>query len=138
MYEPSLETPNKRRKDFDKSLCIVCQQKVEISTRGRPKKVDNEHFKVFNEVFKILEDRGDKTYHYIYDITKSKSHVDLASEKFCFHSVPCRRDFQRILANHERMHVSSESSKRPIPVSKVSRGKRRRLTKNFAFSVRTS
>ena len=134
MYKPCLEAPNKRRKEFDKTLCIVCQLKVETSKRGRPKKADDEHFKVFNEVFKILEDRGDKTYHFIYDITKSKSHVELANENFCFHSVPCRRDFQRILANHERMQVSDEStSKRPISVSKVSRGETKTFVKELCF-----
>ena len=82
MYEPCLETPNKRRKEFDKNSCIVCQQKVEVSKRGRPKKTDDEQYEVFNKVFKILEERGDKSYHFIYEVTKSKSHEELANEKF--------------------------------------------------------
>ena len=100
MYEACLEAPNKRRKEFDKTLCIVCQEKVEVCKRGRPKKVEDDKFKVFNQVFKILEERGDKTYHFIYEITKCKSHIELANENFCFHSIPCRQDFQRILANY--------------------------------------
>ena len=57
MYKPCLETPNKRSKDFDASLCIVCQKNVDKPKRGRPKKVDFSSFDVFKKVFKILEDR---------------------------------------------------------------------------------
>ena len=111
MYKPCLETPNKQRKDFDASLCIVCQKKVDKPKRGRPKKVDASNFDVFNKVFKILGDKGDVSYGHIYEVTKSKTSTNLKDENFCYHSNPCRTEFQCILANHERTLVVAESAK---------------------------
>ena len=107
MYKPCLETPNKQRKDFDASLCIVCQKKVDKPKRGRPKKVDASSFDVLNKVFKILGDKGDVSYGHIYEVTKSKTSTHLKDENFCYHSIP----FQGILGNHERTLVVAESAK---------------------------
>ena len=130
MYKPCLETPNKQRKDFDASLCIVCQKKVDKPKRGRPKKVDASSFDVFNKVFKILGDKGDVSYGHIYEVTKSKTSTNLKDENFCYHSNPCRTEFQRILANHERTLVVAESAKNAKTTSKNTKVSRE-VTKSF-------
>ena len=53
MYKPSLEIKKNQKKDFDASLCIVCQKKVDRAKRGSPKKeVDVSSL----DVFEILGD----------------------------------------------------------------------------------
>ena len=130
MYKPCLETPKIRRKDFDKSLCIVCQKKVDKPKRGRPKVVDASSFDIFNKVFKILEDNGDVSYHHIYEVTKSKSSTNLKDENFCYHSKPCRSKFLGILGNHERTLVVVESAKNAPTTSKNTKISRK-VTKSF-------
>ena len=130
MYKPCLETPNKRRKEFDASLCIVCQKRVDKTKQGRPKKVEASSFDVFNKVFKILEDKGDVSYSHIYEVTKSKSSTNLKDENFCYHPAPCRREFQRILSNHERTLVVPKSAKNDHTTSKNTKLSRE-VTKSF-------
>ena len=98
MYKPCLETPIKRKKDFDPNLCIICQKKVIKPKRGRPKLIEASSFEIFNKVFKLLEEKRDRSYSYIYDVTKDKTPTALINENCCFHAIK----FQRILSNHQR------------------------------------
>ena len=125
-YKPCLEIPNKRRKPFDPSLCIVCQKLVERHKRGKPPIIDDDSFKVFIDVFKILEEKGDVLYHQNREAIKNKSHTDLKNENFCFHPTPCRRDFQRILSNSQRKGADGDAKekkkeKAPLLSPRISR-----------------
>ena len=99
-FEPSLELPQKRKKAFDPTLCIVCQTPVNnTSNRGRPAKKDALRFQVFIDVCQAFREKDDNTYDNIYQAIKAKTPEELDSEGFCYHSLPCRNDFQRIYAN---------------------------------------
>ena len=126
MFKPCLEVPKKRTKKFDSSLCIVCQKEVQKPKRGQLKKNDASSFQVFIDVVKILKQTGDTQYHDLYEAIEGKKSEDLEREEFCYHSVPCRRDFQRIYSNHQRKtpekvpESTKKSIKSPTP-TRVSR-----------------
>ena len=83
-------------------LCIVCQEKVEQSKRGRPQKKDVEKFKVFVDVCKTFAANGDLQYHKLQKAIRNKTADDLYKEDLVFHTDPCRNDFQRIRSNQLR------------------------------------
>ena len=126
MFKPCLEIPKKQTKKFDSSLCIICQTEVKKPKRGQPQKKEASSFQVFIDVVKILEESGDTRYHNLYDVIKNKTCNDLEREEFCYHSVPCRRDFQRIHSNQKRKtseapSQSSKTSNKASNPTKVSR-----------------
>ena len=86
-FKPSLEVPQKRKKAFDSSFCMVCQKSVTSSSRksGRPPKKDPSRFQVFINVCERFHGSGDIIYDYIYDIIKGKTSVELDEEKIVFH-----------------------------------------------------
>ena len=59
---------------------------------------------------KALQERGDHTYKYLYEVIKGKSAEDLDKENLVFHPSTCRHTFQRILSNLNR-NTSSTISK---------------------------
>ena len=118
-----MEVPEKKKKVFDSTLCIVCQKKVEKSKRGRRSDHDAEKFEVFLNVFKLMEENGEGKYHHIYDSIKDKSASDLNKEGYVFHTKPCRSEFQRIISNENRRRSANvkyveKNKENVLPVTK--------------------
>ena len=103
LFSACLENPRKRKKEFDPKLCIVCQEKVEQSKRGRPQKKDVEKFKVFVDVCKTFKANSDFLQcHELQKAIRNKTADDLYKEDLVFRTDPCRNDFQRIRSNQLR------------------------------------
>ena len=110
-FEPSLENPTKRKETFSPALCIVCQEPVIAPSNlsGCPKAKNSSRFQIFIDVCKALQERGDHTYKYLYEVIKGKSAEDLDKENLLFHPSTCRHTFQRILSNLNRKTASTIS-----------------------------
>ena len=94
-FTPCLEVPNKKKKEFDQKLCLVCQKTVEDNKRGPKKEKKKDHFEVFITVCKTLKCRGDSSFYELQEAIKNKTAQNLKDEKFCYHT-KCRDQFQRL------------------------------------------
>ena len=110
MFEQCLEVPNKRKKEFDRGLCLVCQKKVEKPKRGKAPVTTDSSFTVFVEVCENFISTGDVRYHYLQEEIRNKDAAQLKKESYCFHPV-CKSDFWKILGNQKRNRMSGESNK---------------------------
>ena len=103
---------------FNKTLCMFCQKAVpqKKSSVGRPPKDDTE---CYNDFVKTTKEHAKyKTGKYLQlqgEITE-KTGAMLKSEGYCYHSVPCRRSFDRdkifIERKRKAEHVEQEEIRR--------------------------
>lgn len=101
MFDPTLEVPVKRKKDFDRELCLVCQRKIEKPKRGPPPLINESTLTVFVEVCTNFASTKDLRYFQLQAEIRNKSASDLFRENYRFHT-KCRSEFQKIHANQKR------------------------------------